>query len=129
MTVTVNWMEEPDTLVLLHFENKWTWEEFDEAVQKSWDMIRSRDGNSGALMDTTESPSPPSPTGLAHFYRSWTTRPPNLDHLIVVGASAFMRQLSEIFGKAFVQRHEAQAYFVDSVEDAVALHQKYHKAS
>lgn len=119
MAISVKWHDKFKTIIVTHFQDPWTIEEFLE-IRKKWHrMIKNVTYSVPIIMDLSESYDPPKHV-LRHFLAIHRTPHPRQGHIIVVGMNPTYKKLSIHLFDGVVES-EKTVKFADTLEDAVAL--------
>lgn len=97
MSIEVSWYDGAQTIVLQSFKPDWTWEDFDQAHDETFALIRSQAHTVSFITDLSLAPSPPNPNIIGHLQRIVHQLPPNAGYIAVVGPGPFMRMMGDIF--------------------------------
>src|SRR5262245_31383187 len=104
MPVTPKWTDEEHKAVVVSYTGRWTWEEYDLATDQIIEMLQQAGHPVIVILDASGSPYPPSPAALPHFQRAWEKLSPYMQHVIVVGAGGFFKQVGETFSRLFIRK-------------------------
>jgi hypothetical protein len=122
MAITVDWMDEAQTLVHQHFKGAFTLEEYGVVERETYALIAAVPHLVDVVCDLSEARHLPSNlASLSH--RPSQHPPPNLGVTIIVGAPLYIRKLAEFAGKLRIERDAAVSHpniFVDTMADARA---------
>jgi len=119
MPITANWTDEALKALVVRYQGKWTWVEYDFATDQIIGMLQHVGHPVIVILDASESPYPPSPAALPHFQRAWEKLSPYMQHVIVVGAGGFFKQVGETFSKIFIRKDMLR--FVESLDEGLKL--------
>ncbi len=121
MPVTVVWDNDEHTTICMAFDGHWTWDEVQEAVITSSQMIDTVDQVVDCIVDVSASIGVPS-GALAHARNLVGQRHARGGLNVIVGASPIISAMWQAFGYAFqrLTRDEEVFAFAESVEEARA---------
>lgn len=117
MSITVEWDDDAQTILRYSYSGAWTLDEFVASLDQAYALIDQQDH----LVDLIHVilPDARTPSGmfsaLGHIKAK---RHPRQRHQIVIGASPFMKRLTQITGAVVLQAREV--VFVDSLDEAYA---------
>jgi hypothetical protein len=124
MSITVSWDNEEKTIARYTFSGKWTWLEFQTAVNQIHTMVRSVPNKVDYLAELQHSEVPVG-NALFHIRRAIKAAPKNSGLLVVSGGSSFV---SAIF--SVIARFTAYVRVAPSLDEAraiIAERQRYRK--
>jgi hypothetical protein len=94
MAITVNWDDESKAILVWKFEVPWTWDEFNEGLEKSKAMLATVTSAKMLIIATignrTTTPAGPA---LQNFRAGFTVLRPKVDRFVLVYGSLFARAL------------------------------------
>ena len=95
MAITIEWDSNEQTSLLCEYRDKWTWEEFFAAGQKSTDMKNQVNHKVDLILDMSETTIP---NGVALKFRKIANlKTPNTGILVLVTNSDMVRMLFNLF--------------------------------
>ncbi len=116
MSINVQWDNEEHTLVRWDFIGTWDWNDFLAAQKASNELISSVPHRVDIIGDVSGSHQIP-PGAIARFRTYRRDDPPNAGRVVLVGASAYIRTMVEIFRGIFPNTG-GNFTFADSLEEA-----------
>jgi hypothetical protein len=119
MPHTVDWHDPEQTIILRTLSGDWGWEEFVAGFDEIFARIRSVPHTVDVILDDSAAGEPPGVGAMTHFGRIWSSRPPNLGAIIIVGAGEYMRIMGESFAGAFAADHPGVGVYVTSLDEAL----------
>jgi hypothetical protein len=125
MAISVAWYDNTQTILVWVFPERWTWEDYGAAQQTSNALADSVAHIVDVIGDLTGSKSLP-PTAVNAYRNSLDRSTQNLDLIVLVGSSSFIRTMVSVL-KAIVPGKVAGANltFADSIPEAYSLiHQR-----
>jgi hypothetical protein len=118
MTINVQWDNEEHTLLRWDFMESWGWDDFLAAQKASNDLITSVPQTVHIIGDVSRTHA--SPAGAIARFRTYRRDdPPNAGKVVLVGASAYIRTMVDIFRGIFPNTG-GNFTFADSLEEARA---------
>jgi len=132
MPITLQWADADKTAIVVGLEGKWTWEDYYRHEPDMLAMIEGVPHRVSYLFDMRHSTGTP-PDTLSQL-RSMVKRPDPQNftgHNIFIGASPFIKALSETFMKVYSKAEpleDYREYYVESVPEALALIQRLEAA-
>ena len=118
MSITVEWDNPEQTIIMCAYKGTWTWAEFTETTQKATDMQNMVDHTVYMILDMRDGTTPPNVAGkLREIAR---INQPNVGRRVLVTNSHVLKMFYQIF--ASVYRPAARQYeMVNSMEEAYAI--------
>lgn len=126
MSITVAWDNEEKTICRVKFDEPLTWAEYDEAIDKLWNAIKSVDHSVDVIATMTPGTSLPKGMPLSHLQRAAQTQPPNVDLVVMVDYSPFVKAFIRILARLNVNAAKS-ARFAPSLDAAYELLTEEHK--
>lgn len=121
MPVDVDWLNEEQTIIRFQYSERWTWQEFDEALAVSEQMHATVAHQVVGIADLTVANVLPSGPLFAKSRETLSKAPANAHPtLIVAGANSIVQALGNTFNIMYGKRLGHQAVFVRTVEEAIA---------
>jgi hypothetical protein len=120
MGISVEWINPEQTILLYTFDAVWCWDNYDAATVYGYQLIAASPYWVDAICDLSRVDSPP-PRALSNFARGFcmpVNAPPNLNRLVMVGASGLLR----VIGQVVLNRYPQDR---DRVLHALTLEQAY----
>jgi hypothetical protein len=117
VSIKVNWDDQPKTRVFISYYPPWTWEEYDDAMNKAYHMVMSVEHTVDLLIyNPTESRLPPG-NALGHIQRTVRVIPPNVGIIMVVETNRALKVIKSILSRAD-RAFGSRLVFVNSLEEA-----------
>lgn len=124
MSIEVDWYNEEQDIIIHHIEGRWTINELREAAIRAWNMMRDVDHIVDVIMDVRTGHRLPSGF-MVHGKHIATARPDNGGIIVIVGGTAFMKALYQVYVKAYGQKTpDFSVYFAETVGAAENLIQQ-----
>jgi hypothetical protein len=101
MTIRVNWHNDSKTIIQFAQGAVWTWEEFDEAVDRTVALMNTVSHRVDVIVDMTANPMPPDMHALGRIQRAQHMQPRNFGQVIVVSQDPFMARVGGVFIRVF----------------------------
>lgn len=121
MPVEVLWLNDEQNIMCFRYSERWTWQEFDEALLVSERMHASVTHQVVGTADLTNANILPSGPVFAKGRESFKNQPANAHPtLIVAGANSVVQALGNTFNMMYGQRLGHQVVFVRTMEEAIA---------
>ncbi|MFN8379588.1 MAG: hypothetical protein U0452_13050 [Anaerolineae bacterium] len=98
MAIDVEWYGHSDRIILMHFHEDFSWDEFYEAKQQADLMMDSVDHNC-ALVLWFPTKVPPLTNALSNGRAMLSRRHPRSERFIIVSQSSFVRSLGSMLGQ------------------------------
>jgi hypothetical protein len=115
MPITVGWDDHVHSIILVSFENPWTWEEFHTALERTDELTISVEHRVDMIFDFRHGKQIPHGLPLPHLYQALSDVPPNAGDFISVG----------IHGPAFLDNlwlkargYDSELLIVDTIDQA-----------
>lgn len=90
MPISVDWLDQPKTILHMKFEDKWTWDEF-HASEKQVKLLSSAiEYPTFLLMDFAESRISVPAGALSHFRRAAQGTPASRKAIVIIGPHLFI---------------------------------------
>lgn len=115
MPVSVEWIDDEQTIIALIFEGKWTLEELYPALSEMYKQIGEHQHTVDSIVDMTHASSLPSNV-LSIRGTIQRNKPINQGASAIVGANALVRSIANIINR--VVKEESDYIFTDTVEQA-----------
>jgi hypothetical protein len=116
MPITQSWDNPEKTVYLIDLKDKWSWTEFDNAIDSGMREIATQPSKVDVIL-WVDSELPPG-NAMMHLRRAGGTQPPNAYRTVIVQSSMFLSTLIRTIDKA--KRWEGPA-LVKTIEEARAL--------
>ena len=121
MSITVSWLHDRQTCILMTYSRQWTWQDFQAAYKQVDDHFVSVPHRVDLIIDIHQAALPP-PNGLSYFRQVSESQHPNLGRIIVIGAPIFIRGIVNILMTLYRGRYLPPDFtFVPTLEDAKKL--------
>jgi hypothetical protein len=122
MSASVGWHAPENNLVIIQFHLRWTWQDFDDAVDEAYALIRTVPQPVAAIIDFTGASGFPDPHIIEHLRRSIHTRPENFDLMVIAGVSPILHEVSVALRYLLPQPHQKfSTQFTATLAQAEAL--------
>lgn len=120
MTVTVDWYDPEETILLYTYTDPWTWEECVTAIQAGRDMMRSKSHDVPLLHDMLASSKLPSSV-LSKTVSVIKTRPENTGLTVFVTSGTLQQRLFDVLTRIIPQlaRHYIMVTTIAEAEAAI----------
>ena len=119
MPVHIEWDNDDHTAIRYDYEGKWTWEELYEVTRIATEMFKSVSHRVNVIHNLANNTGLPG-GALSHAQRFSSQNPENWGISVVVGTSAFISSLIQVFRKVYRQFGE-RYYTAPSLEKAREL--------
>jgi hypothetical protein len=121
MSITTTWENQEHTIILMHYQNPWTWSEFEAAQAEQLRLINSVAHPVDVIMDISTGGNVP-PNALSRFREASKNRPANQRGMVFVGAKLFDKTMVNTVQKTIsTQFREVAIEFVDTLDEAKAF--------
>lgn len=126
MKITVEWDNEQHTILRWVFQSRWSWDDYSTAQQESNEILAEIDHPVDVIGDLRNTSSLPSNALTA--YRGFVAETaPNVDLIVLVGASRFVKAMVNVFVKVMPGKvpgtHFVMADTIDRAYTLIAEHQ------
>jgi hypothetical protein len=124
MPVHIQWDNDDKTAIRYDYEGKWSWDELYDVSKKAVEMFHSVNHKVNVIHNLANSPNLPS-GALSHAHRFSAQNPENWGISVVVGTSAFVSSLIQVFRKVYRQFGERYytAMTLEQARQVLAQHQ------
>lgn len=116
MPVLVEWGNPEKTYTLFTFEGQWTWQEYHEARDKAFALVKDCPYAVNLLIDMTNCKLFPQ-NMLSHFGSSMQHVPKQFDLAVVVTSSMFIETISRMINTLYGSRAKSQFVTAKTLED------------
>ena len=123
MGVYVEWDNEARTIILWTLDGRWTWGEYDEALERAHKMVNSVSHPVDFIYDTTKMSIIPSDL-ITRFKNKYLAIPKEARLFLVVGADSYLQLLWDSFTRLPYASH-LKAYYFETLEAARQFSQSY----
>lgn len=121
MTITVSWLDDRQTCILMIYDRQWTWNDFQAAYKQVNQHFSSVPHKVDFIIDIHQAALPP-PNGLSYFKQVSENQHANLGRIIVVGAPVFIRGIVNLLTTVYRGRYQPPDFtFVPNLEEARKL--------
>lgn len=120
MPIDVLWLNNQQTIMSFCYSERWTWQEFDEALLVSERMHASVSHQVVGIADLTGANMLPSGPVFAKSRETLSKQPANAHPtMIVVGANSIVQALGNTFNTLYGKRLGHHVVFVRTLEEAI----------
>ncbi|MBN1312215.1 MAG: hypothetical protein JXB30_12420 [Anaerolineae bacterium] len=119
MGYQLSWLDDEETITLLRVMQPWDWPEFHESLQRSHEMVRSKEYVVHGIIVLGEDFRLPDASLLTQARSLYGNIPQNNGTTVVVGATHFIATVARILTRALGDR--AHFAYANTVEEARAL--------
>ncbi|MCC7448292.1 MAG: hypothetical protein IT324_12805 [Anaerolineae bacterium] len=98
MSITVHWHDATRQVIYFQFSSTWTWKEFYEAVNQSYEMVDKVGHPVAAFIDTRSSSILPD-NFLSGIKNIDMKTHPRIERIVMIGANPFMIKLIDMFNR------------------------------
>jgi hypothetical protein len=123
MSIQVEWDNEAKTIVLWTFDGRWTWGEYDEALDQALKLLSSVKHPVDFLYDVRHMSIIPADV-ITRFKAKYLAIPKDARLFLVVGVDPYLQLLWDTFTELPYARHLKARYF-DTLEAARHFSQSY----
>ena len=122
MAIVTRWDNKKKTVILLEFESEWTWEELENAVQKTDGLIGSVEHYVDLIIDLEGTSIPRDILTAAKTLLASGEARPNEGARVVVGANGALKTIYQTIQKTFNNAMEGRdVLFATNLADARAI--------
>lgn len=116
MSIHVTWDNSEETILLWTFIGRWTWGEYDDALNQAAEMLDNVNHGVDFIYDAREMSILP-PDLITQFKRRYLNKHRNTRQFLVVGVDSYLQLLWNTFTTLPYARHLRVLYF-DTLDEA-----------
>ncbi|MAU10520.1 MAG: hypothetical protein CL607_11905 [Anaerolineaceae bacterium] len=114
MPVSVDWLDQPKTILHMKFKGEWTWDEFHASEKQAKLLSKAIEYPTYLLMDFADSMKSVPMGALSHFRSAALTAPANRKAIVIIGprlivAQTFVNLLTQL-GMTHLNFHITRTY-------------------
>ncbi len=126
MSININWVDENKEIILIKYEKRWTWTEFQEAVDTTNAMINAVNHPVVEIHDTLEGAVLPQGNIIAQGKQAFAGAADNVSLIIVVVNSSIIQTFLSLVAKFIPNGRGHIIKTVSTMEEANRLSQEVH---
>lgn len=119
MSITVQWHDPEETILVLHLNKGWSWADLKTALTQSYEMVTLRQNDIYMIFLPQPGTGIPPGNPLPLMRYTGRIRPENVVANISVNAPTLMRSLYETYQR--IRSRKDSTYFVESFDVALAM--------
>ena len=117
MPIKVTWDNEQKTILHVHVNGAWTWQEMETAIEQVFSLLDSVEHKVDTVFDATGA-GPIPPNAFAYLRRMNRATHPNQDNVAVVGMTPLARTLMNTFSKLYGLAKGSDTRFMATLDEA-----------
>jgi hypothetical protein len=117
MPIHAKWDNDEHTLVLMTFEGKWSWDDYDHGVAVTYALVKSAPHTVDIISYMPPGMLLPAGSPITHLKRAMQDLPENLGKMVFIGSDKFGEVLIDNFGKVY-KRIRNVILSAPTIEDA-----------
>jgi hypothetical protein len=123
MPLIVSWDNDDKTAIRVDSPSIWTWEDFDNAVDEAFVMIRSVEHAVSMIITTSSGKAAPKGLPVPHIMRMIRNKPKNAGVAVIVDPRRQERFAARVFAAVLKVRKNAaqQTLYASSLEEARSI--------
>jgi hypothetical protein len=100
MSITVGWDNNEKTILIYHYEGKWSWAEYNASISQAEQLLAGRTSPVDVIANFSQSTLLPA-SALSGFKKSMDSRPINFRLAVLVTQGELIPRLVDIFRKVY----------------------------
>jgi hypothetical protein len=117
VSIEVKWDDQLKTRVFVSYCPPWTWEEYDAAMNKAYQLVMSVEPTVDLLIYNPTESRLPQGNALGHIQRTVRVMPPNVGIIMIIETNRALKVIESILSRAD-RAYGSRLVFVNSLEEA-----------